>query len=71
MRVRLTPIVDADHEDFSVIKAIEAELLKRGGGLSGIRRDVPQLIRRALDEVIDASRTGRLTVDQLEKTEKT
>jgi hypothetical protein len=30
-----------------------------------------QLIRRAIDEVIDAPRTGRLTLDECEKTEKT
>ncbi len=32
---------------------------------------VAQALRRALDEVIDCQRTGRFSVEQLEKTEKT
>jgi hypothetical protein len=33
--------------------------------------DIPQLFRRAIDEVIDAPRTNRFTLSETEKTEKT
>lgn len=71
MRVILPSIVNAGHPDFSLLSRIEAELDRRGGGRDRIRAKVPQLIRRAIDEVIDAPRTGRLLLEQTEKTEKT
>jgi len=40
-------------------------------GISGFKRIVAKELRRALDEVIDGPRTGRYSVEQLEKTEKT
>jgi hypothetical protein len=38
---------------------------------NGLERQAADTIRRALDEVIDGMRTGRWSVDSLEKTEKT
>ncbi len=38
---------------------------------SGFEHQAAQTLRRALDEVIDGMRTGRWSVDALEKTEKT
>lgn len=38
---------------------------------NGFERKAAMTLRRALDEVIDGMRTGRWTVDSLEKTEKT
>jgi len=38
---------------------------------SGFERQAALTLRRALDEVVDGMRTGRWSVDALEKTEKT
>jgi hypothetical protein len=38
---------------------------------SGFERHAAETLRRALDEVIDGMRTGRWSIDSLEKTEKT
>lgn len=54
-----------------IIKSIERAILKNVGGLEALAEEFPKLIRRAIDEVIDTPRTGRLTLDQIEKTEKT
>lgn len=59
------------HPDYQILKELEAALLKGGGGFEKIRAEVPKLIRRAIDEVIDAPRSGRLTLGEVEKTEKT
>lgn len=71
MRVRKITTIGSDHRDYEVLTTLEAALIKGGKGMARIRKEVPQLIRRAIDEVIDAPRSGRLTFDQVEKTEKT
>ncbi len=63
--------VGPGHKDFEVLEAIAEELLDSGGGEPRVREQVPVLIRRAIDEVIDAPRTGRLRLEEIEKTEKT
>jgi hypothetical protein len=55
----------------SKIAAVKASLLRRRGGVAKFNYDFNALIRQALDEVIDNARTGRTTVAELEKTEKT
>ena len=57
--------------DTEILLAIEAEMLQRAGGRDAFCLEVPKLLRRSIDEVIDAPRTARLTFNQLEKTEKT
>lgn len=71
MRVIRPSIVKPGHPDFDVLSRLAKELDRRGGGRARIIAEVPQLIRRAIDEVIDAPRTGRLLLEQTEKTEKT
>jgi hypothetical protein len=71
MRVIRPSIVQRGHPDFDVLSRLASELDRRGGGRDRIVAEVPQLIRRAIDEVIDAPRTGRLLLEQTEKTEKT
>lgn len=58
-------------DDIALLSKLEAELLRRAGGAAAFQREVPLLLRRAIDEVIDAPRTARFTIDQIEKTEKT
>lgn len=42
-----------------------------GGGEDAFRNGIPPLFRQAIDEVIDAPRTNRFTLNETEKTEKT
>jgi len=58
-------------DDRALIKRVETAMLRRVKGLKRFRKEIPLLLRRAIDEVIDAPRTGRFTVEELEKTEKT
>jgi len=57
--------------DQKIINDIERAILKNVGGMAGLEENFPKLIRRAIDEVIDTPRTGRLMLEQIEKTEKT
>ncbi|NCC51825.1 MAG: hypothetical protein EOM20_11485 [Spartobacteria bacterium] len=63
--------ISARPEDLEILKELEAAVWKNVGGQKGLEKDFPLLLRRAIDEVIDTPRTGRLTLDEIEKTEKT
>lgn len=63
--------LSTSHPDFAITGAIERKLFNLAGGSQAIADKIPPLLRQAVDEVIDAPRTIRLTIDQLEKTEKT
>jgi hypothetical protein len=54
-----------------MVKRIESALVAKAGGLPNLKRNLPVLIRQAIDEVIDAPRTGRVHARELEKTEST
>jgi hypothetical protein len=71
MRAILSKPIDQSSPDFTVVKAIEKELLREAGGLAKLKQVLPGLIRQAIDEVIDTPRTGRVYARELEKTEKT
>jgi len=45
--------------------------LGKVGGFQEFAKDLPRVFRTAVDEVIDAPRTGRFTLGETEKTEKT
>jgi hypothetical protein len=53
------------------LEPIARALVESAGGYEAFSTAVPQLFRNALDEVIDAPRTGRFTLSETEKTEKT
>lgn len=63
--------VGPEHQDYALIKRIEAAILRQAGGYEEFCLVVPQLIRKAIDEVIDAAKTNRFTINEIEKTEKT
>ena len=63
--------ISATPTDKKIVADVKRAILKNVGGEEGFKRDFPKLLRRAFDEVIDTPRTGRLTFDQTEKTEKT
>lgn len=59
------------HADFGLLSPIVDAILEQSSGLAGFALDVPLLIRKAVDEVIDTARTNRFTLSETEKTEKT
>ena len=60
------PLMKSDYNDPQLAKVLEYFLR-----FNGFEHQAAQTLRRALDEVIDGMRTGRWSVDSLEKTEKT
>ncbi|KGF67685.1 hypothetical protein LL06_20900 [Hoeflea sp. BAL378] len=63
--------LDSSHQDYALLFAIEQALLTAAGGLDAFTEMVAILFRQAFDEVIDAPRTNRFTLAEIEKTEKT
>lgn len=59
------------HRDYEILRFLHSAILQHAGGLEKFRRDIPRLLRQAIDEVIDTPRSRRYTVSELEKTEKT
>ena len=59
------------HPDHDTLLPLVEALLRAAGGYNRLAEEVPQLIRKAIDEVIDAPRTNRFTLSETEKTEKT
>jgi hypothetical protein len=63
--------LDATHPDYPTLAPIAAAILASVGGIGEFEVLVPLLFRTAIDEVIDAPRTGRFLLSDTEKTEKT
>ncbi len=71
-RVRTPPPrLTEQHPDYKLLTSIEASLYRHAGGQAAFERDIPALLRQAIDEVIDTPRSKRFLVKDLEKTEKT
>jgi hypothetical protein len=71
MRLIRHPPLTSAHRDYVIVKRLESALAKQAGGPEKLKQELPVLIRAAIDEVIDAPRTGRVHASELEKTEKT
>jgi hypothetical protein len=65
-----TPLSNT-HPDYAVLSPLIDAFIKAAGGMAHLSQEIPQLIRKAIDEVIDAPRTNRFTLAETEKTEKT
>ncbi len=63
--------LDSLHQDFATLSAIDRAIVSAGGGFDAFTEMVTGLFRQAFDEVIDAPRTNRFTLAEIEKTEKT
>ena len=50
---------------------LEEAILRHAGGYDKFVTEIPPLLRQAIDEVIDSARSGRFTLEEIEKTEKT
>jgi len=59
------------HPDYKLVKRLEEAIYQQAGGFASFREEIPLLLRKAIDEVIDAPRTNRFTLEEIEKTEKT
>ncbi len=59
------------HPDYTLLAAIEHAVVTAAGGIDAFTEMVTALFRQAFDEVIDAPRTNRFTLAEIEKTEKT
>jgi hypothetical protein len=59
------------HPDHQALAPLVAAFIRASGGLARLTQEIPQIIRKAIDEVIDAPRTNRFTLAETEKTEKT
>lgn len=59
------------HPDHAVLAPLAAALHRQAGGEDAFAAGLPHIFRQAVDEVIDAPRTNRFTIGELEKTEKT
>jgi hypothetical protein len=59
------------HCDYQLLKRLEDAIYKSAGGQARFEEDIPLILRQAIDEVIDTSRSKRFTLTELEKTEKT
>lgn len=59
------------HPDFPVVSHVANAIVRAAGGSILFSAQIKSLLRNALDEVIDAPRTSRFTLDEIEKTEKT
>lgn len=62
---------NAPGNDAELIAKLKAAIYRGSKGAERFKEYIPALLRRATDEVIDGPRTGRFTIDELEKTEKT
>ena len=59
------------HPDYAILAPLSAAIYRYAKGRETFERQVPMILRQAIDEVIDAPRTNRFTLDETEKTEKT
>lgn len=59
------------HPDYATLAPIAAAIERHAGGPAAFEAGLPHIFRQAVDEVIDAPRTNRFTIGELEKTEKT
>ena len=60
-----------EHRDHALMRFLHDAIVRHSGGYERFRRRIPELLRQAIDEVIDAARSRRYTIAELEKTEKT
>jgi hypothetical protein len=62
---------DSTHPDYATLAPIADAMIRAAGGFNAFAETVTHLFRQAIDEVIDAPRTNRFTLKDIEKTEKT
>ncbi|HEY1255825.1 MAG TPA: hypothetical protein VGF01_13690, partial [Terracidiphilus sp.] len=56
--------------DSMLIDKLEKAILRNAGGLEKFKKEIPLLLRKAIDEVIDSARTNRFTLDETKINER-
>ncbi len=64
-------VVPPGSADLDILRPIRSAIEARAGGTEGLSKRFPQLVRAAIDFVIDPVRTARTTVAELDNVEKT
>lgn len=70
MRVVVTQ-VEEGHPDYPVLSMLRDEIASRTGGLPVLQQKFPEIVRDAVDFVLDPVRTARTKVSELDNVEKT
>jgi Restriction endonuclease NaeI len=60
-----------DDLDRETLSKLEAEILRRSGGIDVLRHALPKLIADAIEFVVDPIRTGRTSIQDVDNVEKT
>jgi len=56
--------------DSLLIEQLEKAILRNAGGIGKFKKEIPLLLRKAIDEVIDSARTNRFTLDETKINER-
>lgn len=59
------------HPDYATLAPLSSAIYRYAKGREAFERQVPMILRQAIDEVIDAPRSNRFRLAETEKTEKT
>ena len=60
-----------DHRDYELLRKLESAIYGHAGGKEKFETDIPLLLRQSIDEVIDAARSRRFLLSELQNSEKT
>lgn len=63
--------ISSSHPDFATLARVRDGIFEKIGGESELREQLPQLIKNAVDFVLDPERTFRTSMLELDKVEKT
>ncbi|MGY3134576.1 hypothetical protein ACVWZM_005258 [Bradyrhizobium sp. USDA 4501] len=63
--------LDEAHPDYAVLSALRDEIAARAGGLEALTARFPELVRDAVDFLLDPVRTARTRLHELDNVEKT
>jgi hypothetical protein len=63
--------VTLTHPDYAVLSDLRDEIARRAGGLDALTARFPELVRDAIDFVLDPVHTARTRLDELDNVEKT
>jgi hypothetical protein len=56
--------------DSLLIKQLEKAILRNAKGIERFKKEIPLILRKAIDEVIDSARTNRFTIDETKINER-
>ena len=63
--------MDSNHPDFAQLQRLRDAVVRKAKGPERLEKHFPELVRDAIEYVIDPIRTGRTTIKELDNVEKT